>query len=96
MAARTHGQREWERIREQGLQRFVALGALRRGIPMSLAVILGLELMEGGSFTRHRLMTPEFLERVAMVFVIFLLGGALSSFARWKSHEALYGRDSST
>ncbi|RIL05614.1 MAG: hypothetical protein DCC71_09830 [Proteobacteria bacterium] len=96
MSPRTHGQIEWDRIRAQGMPRFVLIGALRRGIPMAIAVLVALELMESGTFGRHRLMTPEFLERVLLVFTVFVLGGALSSFARWKSHESLYGRDSST
>ena len=40
--------------------------------------------------------SAAFLGRIALVFGVFLAGGAISSFARWKSHEALYGRDVST
>lgn len=92
----THRQEQWEKVKAAGLPRFVVLGALRRAIPISIAVIVLLEIFEGGSFTRERLASAAFLGRVALVFGVFLAGGAISSFARWKSHEALYGRDTST
>jgi hypothetical protein len=81
-------------MRTQGLPRVVLLGALRRGVPMAIVVTLLLELIEGGTLDRARLLAPAFLERAALVLVVFLLGGALSSFARWKSFEALFGDDS--
>lgn len=77
-------------MRVQGLGAFVARGALRRGLPMALGVIVVLELLEGGSFDRARLLTTAFLGRVAWVAVVFLVAGAVASFARWKSLEALY------
>jgi hypothetical protein len=78
------------------MQRFLVIGALRRAIPMAIAVVVLLELLEGGAFTRERLESAAFLGRVALVLVVFLTTGAISTFARWKSHEALYGRDVST
>lgn len=87
---------EWEKIKAGGLPRFVLAGALRRAIPMSMAVILVLEIFEGGSFTAERVGSAAFLGRIALVFGVFFAGGALSSFARWKAHESLYGRDAST
>lgn len=92
----TRSREEWRKAQEQGLGRFMAFGALRRGIPMALMVLLALELFEGGSFDRARLLSAAFVERVFFVFGVFLAGGALSAFARWKSFEALYGDDSST
>jgi hypothetical protein len=93
----TRSQKEWAKAQEQGLGRFMAIGALRRGIPMSVMVLLLLELFEGGSFDRARMLSGAFAERVLLVFAVFLAGGALSAFARWKSYEALYGdEDSST
>lgn len=96
MPPRTSGQQEWERIQGEGLQRYLVIGALRRGLPMAFVVLGVLELMEGGTFTRDRLLSAAFLERLVVVFAVFLAGGAISAYARWKSKEALYGRDSST
>lgn len=90
------GRDVWRKTREQGLQRYILLGALRRGIPMSLITIGALELFESGGFTNARLTSPEFAERVLFVFAVFLAGGALSAFARWKAYESLYGDDTST
>lgn len=91
-----HRRDQWEKIKAAGLPRFVLAGALRRAIPMTIAVVVVLELFEGGTFTNERLASAAFLGRVAMVFAVFLTGGAISSLARWKSHEALYGSDAST
>lgn len=91
-----HRQQEWERIKAGGLPRFLAIGAVRRAIPMTIGVIVLLELFEGGTFTRERLESAAFLGRVALVLGVFLTSGAISTFARWKSHEALYGDDAST
>lgn len=91
-----HRRDQWQRIKAGGLPRFVLVGALRRAIPMTIAVIVLLEMFEGGTFTRERITSAAFLGRIALVLGVFLAGGALSSFARWKSHEALYGRDDST
>lgn len=91
-----HRQDQWEKIKAGGLPRFVLAGALRRAVPMTIVVLVLLEIVEGGTFTRERLASAAFLGRFALVFGVFLAGGALSSFARWKSHEALYGRDAST
>jgi len=90
----TRGREHWLAARERGLQRYVAIGALRRGIPMALLTLGMLEIFEGGSFTRERLLSADFAERVVFVFAVFLAGGALSAFARWKAFESLYGDDS--
>jgi uncharacterized membrane protein YecN with MAPEG domain len=91
-----HRRDEWEGIKARGLLRFVLVGALRRAIPMSIAIVVLLEMLEGGTFTSERVGSAAFLGRVALVFGVFLTGGAISSFARWKSHEALYGGGAST
>ena len=93
--ARLPGREEWQRIQALGLQRFVILGALRRAIPMTLLALALLELFEGGGFTRERLLSAAFLERLMLALTVFLIGGAISSYARWRSFEALYG-DGST
>lgn len=87
---------QWRKAREQGMRRFVIVGALRRAIPMSLIVLVVLELFEGGAFTRERVVSAAFLQRVLFVFAVFLAGGALSSWARWKAYESLHGGGSST
>ena len=47
-------------------------------------------------FSKAGLMNRRAVLRSAYAQFVFLAGGAISSFARWKSHEALYGRDAST
>jgi hypothetical protein len=96
MPARRPVRDEWVRAKQQGLQRFIVVGALRRGIPMALLVLAILEIMDGPGLSRERLLSPDFAERVLFCFSVFLAGGALSSFARWKSYEALYGDRDST
>jgi hypothetical protein len=93
---RTQRRAQWRKTREQGMPRFIAIGALRRGVPMGALVLLALEIMEGGSFTAERFASGAFVERVLFVFAVFLAGGALSAFGRWKSNEALHGDGSST
>lgn len=78
------------------MNRFIVTGALRRGIPMSLAVLALLEVIDGPGFSRERLLSADFAERVLFVFAVFFVGGAISAFARWKSFEALYDGDDST
>ena len=92
----TRGAEAWRKAQAMGLRRFVVLGALRRGIPMSVIVITVLELFEGGGFTRERLLSADFFERVLFVFAVFLAGGAISSFARWKAYESLHRDETST
>jgi hypothetical protein len=92
---RTPGREEWRKIQALGMQRFVLTGAVRRAIPMALFALVLLELLEGGSFDRARLASAAFLERVLFVLVVFLIGGAISSYARWRTYQSLYG-DGST
>ena len=87
---------EWNAAKAGGLGRFVVTGALRRGIPMSLAVLVLLEVIDGPGFSRDRLLSTDFALRVLFVCSVFLVGGAISAFARWKSFQALYDDDSST
>ena len=93
---RTSGRDDWRDAQAGGLRRFLVLGALRRGIPMAIGVLALLEVIDGPGVTRERLLSAEFGERVLFVFTVFLLGGAASSFARWKSLEALYADRDST
>jgi hypothetical protein len=94
--ARLASAEQWRRVREQGMQRFVLRGALQRALPMTLITMALLELLEGRSFTRERLLSGDFFERVLFVLAVFLVGGALSTYARWKSLEALFGGEDST
>jgi hypothetical protein len=96
MARSVGGREEWERAKAQGLQRFLVTSALRRGIPMAIAVLLLLEVLEGADFSRARFLSADFAERVLFVLAVFLAGGAISAFARWKSFESLYEDDDST
>jgi len=94
--ARASGPEEWRKARAVGLRSFLVTGALRRGIPMALLVLVLLETVDGPGFSRARLFSVDFAERVLFVFSVFLAGGTLSSFARWKSLESLYGDRDST
>lgn len=93
--ARLPGRDEWLRIEAQGLQRFLVIGALRRAIPMTFLALFLIEIFEPGSFTRERLTSAEFLGRVAFVLAVFLVGGAVTTYVRWRTCQSLYG-DGST
>jgi len=83
---------EWQRVQARGLPRFVALGALRNGILMTLVVTFLLELFAGTTLTRDRLTSREFLLRTGLCLLLFGLSGGLSAYARWRSREALFGK----
>jgi hypothetical protein len=83
---------EWQQIRALGLPRFVALGALRNGVLMTLVVTFLLELLAGTTLTRDRLTSREFLLRTGLCLLLFGLSGAVSAYARWRSREALFGK----
>ena len=83
---------EWQRIQALGLPRFMAIGALRNGLFMTVVVTFLLELFAGTTLTRERLASHEFLLRTGLCLLLFGLSGALSSYARWRSHEALFGK----
>ncbi len=83
---------EWERIQALGLQRFMAMSALRNGLFMTVVVTFLLELFAGTTLTRERLTSREFLLRTGLCLLVFGLSGAVSSYARWRSHEALFGK----
>ena len=90
----SEGARErWRKVRAQGMQRFLLVGALRRGIPMGIITLALIEAFEPSGLTRERLASPEFAKNVLFVFAVFLAGGALSAYGRWKGYESLYGGD---
>jgi hypothetical protein len=82
---------EWGRMQQMGRQQYVLRGALRHGIPMAIGVALLIEVISGGTLSRERITSPEFLERLLLCLVVFSASGAISSFARWKSAESLFG-----
>lgn len=90
MAIVTHS--EWQRIRERGLPRFVAIAALRNAVLMTAVVTFALELLGGTTLTRERLTSSEFLLRTVLCLLLFGLSGAVSAYARWRSREALFGK----
>jgi hypothetical protein len=87
------GRERWRKVRAQGMRRFLLVGALRRGIPMAIITLALIEAFEPNGLTRDRLASPEFAKNVLFVFTVFLAGGALSAFGRWKGYESLYGGD---
>jgi len=83
---------KWDRMQRMGRRQYVLRGALRHGIPMAIVVAVLIEVVSGGAFTRERITSAEFLERALLCLVVFSASGAISSFARWKSVEALFER----
>ncbi|MBS1106031.1 MAG: hypothetical protein H6Q91_1533 [Deltaproteobacteria bacterium] len=89
-------QTEWERMQQLGFQRFLLRGALRHGIPMAAVVVLLLEVISGTTPSRDRLVSGEFLSRVLLCLAVFTASGAISSLARWKAAESLFGKRDGT
>lgn len=83
---------EWGRMQQMGRRQYVLRGALRHGIPMAIVVTALIEVVSGGTFSRERITSLEFVERALLCLVVFSASGAISSFARWKSAESLFGR----
>jgi len=82
---------EWEQIRQQGLRRYMLKRGLLRGLPMAIAIILLLELLQGRAIDRELLLDRSFEWRLWVAAALFSLGGALSAFARWRALDALFG-----
>jgi hypothetical protein len=77
---------EWERIRRQGLVRYLVVrGVFLRGIPLALVVLVALSVLQGRPLDRATLLAPDFLGRVLLATLLFSAGGMLSSYARWRS-----------
>jgi hypothetical protein len=93
MARGRQGSRaEWERIREQGLRRYLLVrGVLLRGIPMAIVIVLALEALQGRSIDRELLLDKAFEWRLWVAAALFSLGGVISSYARWKLLDASFG-----
>jgi hypothetical protein len=85
-------QTEWDRMQQLGFRRFVLRGALRHGIPMAFVVVLLLEAVSGTALSRERVTSGEFLSRVLLCLAVFTASGVISSMARWKSAESLFGK----
>lgn len=83
---------ECERMQQLGFRRFVLRGALRHGIPMAVVVVLLLEVVSGTTLSRERVTSGEFVFRVLLCLGVFSASGAISSVARWKSAESLFGK----
>ena len=83
---------EWERMQQLGFRHFVLRGALRHGIPMAVVVVLLLEVVSGTTLSRERATSGEFVFRVLLCLAVFSASGAISSVARWKSAESLFGK----
>jgi hypothetical protein len=83
--------RAGERMRAGGLARHLVLrGVLLRGIPMGIAVVLLLDLLQGapaGASWRE----PAFLARFVLAVALFSLGGMLSAYARWRALDTRFG-----
>ena len=62
------------------------------GLFMTVIVTLLLELFAGTTLSRERLLSREFLLRTALCLLVFGASGAISSYARWRSRQALFGK----
>ena len=83
---------EQQPIEAVGPGRFVAMGAVRHGLFMTVIVTLVLELFAGTTLDRERLLSREFLLRTGLCLLVFGASGAISSYARWRSRRALFGK----
>ncbi len=84
------GRAQWQRMRSEGLARFVFWnGVVARGVPMALVTMLLLQLLQD-ELSAAGLGSPKFLGRLLLALLVFGVGGALSAFARWKSMESRY------
>jgi hypothetical protein len=90
--ARPASRNEWQQIQQGGLQRYVALGALKHGLFMTVLVTILLELFAGTTLTRERVTSSEFLFRTGLCLLVFGASGAISSYARWRSNQSLFGK----
>ena len=81
-----------QQIEQIGMGRFVAMGAVRHGLFMTVVVTLLLELFLGNTLNRERLTSPDFLLRTGLCLLVFGASGAISSYARWRSRQALFGK----
>jgi hypothetical protein len=90
--ARPASRSEWQQIRQAGLQRYIAIGALKHGLFMTVVVTFLLELFAGTTLTRERVTSSDFLLRTGLCLLVFGASGAISSYARWRSHESLFGK----
>ena len=87
--------REWERIRKQGRPAFLLVrGVLYRGIPMAIAVVVLLGLVQGDGSFASMLRDPGFLLRLLVATALFSVGGIVSAYARWRALEAQFGQGS--
>jgi NhaP-type Na+/H+ or K+/H+ antiporter len=82
---------EWEGIRRRGLARYLLARALLRGIPMAIALMLLLEVLQGRPIDRELLLDRAFEARLWIAAALFAAGGALSGYARWRSLDAIFG-----
>ena len=83
---------EQRQIEAIGLGRFVAMGAVRHGLFMTVIVTVLLELFAGNTLDRERLTSSEFLLRTGLCLLVFGASGAISAYARWRSRQALFGK----
>jgi hypothetical protein len=84
--------RERQPIETIPLGRYVAMGALRHGLFMTVIVTLLLELVAGTTLDAERLLSRGFLLRTGLCLLVFGASGAISSYARWRSRQALFGK----
>ncbi len=88
----TSNRAEQQSIEAVGLGRTVAMGAVRHALFMTVIVTLLLELFAGTTLDSERLLSREFLLRTGLCLLVFGASGAISSYARWRSRQALFGK----
>lgn len=82
---------EWERIQRGGVWPYAIRRGLLRGVPMGLAIVLVLEMLQGRPLDASLLRDPALLGRFALAVVLFSLGGMISAHARWRALDLRFG-----
>ncbi len=83
---------EWGRMQLLGKQQYMLRAALRHGVPMTIGVVLLIEFLTGGTLTRERVTSADFLGRTLLALAIFSASGAITAYARWRAAESLFGK----
>jgi hypothetical protein len=89
---RVHEREEWAKLEAEGRSRYLLrYGAVRRGLPMGIAVALLLELWAPSGEMPGALLEPSFLGRLLLAVAVFSASGCLSALANWRLHQRRFG-----
>ena len=87
---------EWEYVRGRGKTYFYVMrGIIGRGIPMAVAIMLIIEVVQGHPLGAA-LQTRGFWLRFALAIALFSLGGVLNAMTHWRLAERRFGGGASS